>query len=1424
VEQFDPAIAQWFQTRFGQPTGVQAQTWAAVAQGQHVLATAPTGSGKTLAAFLWPIQQLLTGVWPTGQLSVLYISPLKALTADIQRNLQTPLDALTARFHEAGRPIVAPRVMVRTGDTTQLERQRMLRKPPEILATTPESLQLLLLSGPGRLMLRHVRLVVLDEIHDVAQSRRGTLLMAGVEQLADLAEEPQRVALSATVRPLERIARFVGGWLADGRPRPIAIVAPPAQKKLELQVRDPAWHAPHVEGEEGVWPPIVQACRTIAFAHRSTLFFTGSRRSAERLARMMAANDAELETPRPPIADATEQVIQTGGSGWVAAHHGSLSREIRRSVEHRLARGELRAVVATSSLELGIDIGDLDEVVLLGAPRSIASAIQRVGRAGHHVGATSHGTLMPLHAVDALVAATLIPLVQAGKTEEIVPIAAPLDVLPQLIIGLCLTEPRQPDALYDFLRRIDAYHELARGDFDRVLEMLRGAFGDLRMPALLSRLDVDALGNLLARKGMRRLLAESGGVIPDRGYFTARLAGSGAKLGELDEEFVWERRVGDEFSIGAQTWRIAQILDDAVEVTPGKGSRPMPPFWRSEEEAMPAALAHEVAALLQKLDRERHNPKELLQLDAGAQARLQDLVKTQAKATRGLPHATRVVVEACPSATARDDDTGNNLQIIVHAPWGGMVLRPLALALQAAAELDRGEAWVVSTTDLCLGIAAPCPLDDVVDLLRRLTPERIEPLLRQSLGKTGLFGARFREAAGRALLLPRRPNKRIPLWVTRQRAKQMLQMVAEHQDFPLIAEVWRTCLTEWMDLPALGEQLNRLRDGEIALDMVRTAEPSPLAQGLVWSQANEAMYDDDVPGQRIPLGEQAVRVAAHDASMRVPRAILDALRGRLLRTLPGWAPTDLADARAWLYDHVLAPEATWQALHRAAQLEGGDWPMDLAGEVVRIAGGLARKDRGPVVANAPTLLEILGQHGPMLPEDLAALLQVPHDDIAALLELARAQMDVLLRPICRDDEQLFWLLPEHMERLLRLTRAAQRPRLDAMPLTRWPAWRAHWQGLGEQTDATGADALEHALRPLYGLPVAVALWESDVLPARVADYQPAWLDALMDQTDLLWLGSAGQKVALLPRQALELFHDGADVAQTLLADPFARYTVESVAKRTGRQLADVARELWELAFRGGVSNDSFQALRQGLLSDFLPPADPPTRRFGRSMNQTRLHPGAWQSLVVTPAADALEESERNKERVRQLADRHGILFREALAHEVAPQTWQKLLPTMRALELGGELVAGHFVDGAQGLQLASPRALEKLREAVAPRVMWQAAHDPASACGLDLPGLRGWLPSRLAGTHLLWHGETLVAVVKRGGALLEPLVPADDGRLADCLSAFLSRTTRSQSGQHGWVIEKVSDETAARSPYRKLLEGLGFHAEMHDMAWQRWGG
>ena len=1416
IEPLSPQMTAWFHARYGPPTPVQAATWARVAAGEHVLATAPTGSGKTLAAFLWPIDQLLTGAWPAGQLSVLYISPLKALGADIARNLQAPLEAMTQHVRRAGHAPVPLRVLLRTGDTSQADRQRMLRRPPEILATTPESLQLLLLSERGREMLASVRVIVLDEIHNVAASRRGTLLMAGVEQLADLAHEPQRLALSATVRPLERIARFVGGWLPDGKARPVAIVAPPAHKVLTLEVRDPAWTANAEPGAEGAWPAVMRTCREIAFGHRSTLFFTSSRRSAERLARLMAGEDVDA---------------------WVAAHHGSLSKEIRRSVEHRLARGELRAVVATSSLELGIDIGALDEVVLLGAPRSAAAAIQRVGRAGHQVGAPSHGTLLPLHAVDVLVAATLVPLVAAGQTEEIVPIAAPLDVLPQLILGLTLHVARSADAVFDFLRRVDAYRSLDRADFDRVVSMLRGRFGEARLPGLLPRLDLDAAGNLLARAGVRRLLSQSGGVIPDRGYFTARVSGSGAKLGELDEEFVWERRIGDEFSIGAQSWRVDRILDDAVEVSPGRGSRPMPPFWRAEDEAMPAALAAAVARLLQALDAApAHAP--LAWLDQGANERLADLVHRQKQATRGLPHAGRVVVEACPSVTQQvDGERVQSGQVVVHAPWGGMVLRPWGLALQAAAQVDRGEAWVVTTTDLCLGISAPCTPREVVEQLHRLTADRIEPLLRLTLGKSGLFGARFREAAGRALLLPRRSDKRIPLWLTRQRAKQMLQLVAELPEFPMVADVWRTCLTEWMDLTSLAHQLDRLHDGTIALDLVRSAQPSPLSHGLTWSAINTAMYEDDVPENRVPLGERAVRNAVTEGGMRVAPAILEALRGRLLRTLPGWAPADLPDARAWLHDHVLTDPATWRTLHRLARDAGADWPVDLAGEVAVIGDALARRDRAPelqATAAEPTrlaelTLELLAQHGPLRPEDLARLWQLTPDLLAAALESARQRCELLLRPLLQDDETLFWVLPDHAERLLRLTRAARRPQLAAMPLERWPAWRAQWQGLGAEAPARalGAERLEVALRPLMGLPLPAALWESDVLPARLPDYEPAWLDALASATDLIWLGSAGEKIAFLPRQALELFAEGMDStpARALLADPFARYSVESLATRGQRAPAAVATELWQLAFAGAVTNDSLSALRQGLRVDFRPPRDPPrAKRLARMGQPSRLYPGAWQMLAPLAPSDALDAADRDRERVRQLADRHGVLCREALAHEPALLSWQRLLPTMRALELAGELVAGHFIQGIHGLQLALPRALDSLHTPPAPRPLWHAAPDPASACALDVPGLKGWLPARLAGSHLLWHGETLVAVVRRGGALLEPRVAADDSRLRACLAAFLSRTQRAQSGNHGWVVAKIGDEVAARSTYAPLLTELGFHAELTELAWRRWGG
>jgi ATP-dependent Lhr-like helicase len=663
---FDPRVRAWFEARYGRPTDVQRRAWPVIAAGAHALVTAPTGSGKTLAAFLWALDRLLTGAWERGNVRVLYVSPLKALGNDVRKNLLEPLEGLSAAF--GGSPGIG--VQVRTGDTPAAERRAMLRRPPEILVTTPESLNLLLASRGGRSILGGVRTAILDEIHAVAGNKRGVHLMTAVERLVALSGEVQRVALSATVRPLELVAAFVGGVGRDVR-----VVQSAAEKRIELAVRS----VPRAEAGPP-WPALAAELRQVLAANRSTLFFVNNRALAEKLARLLN------EGADPPLA---------------YAHHGSLSREVRSVVETRLKEGSLRGLVATSSLELGIDIGSLDEVVLVQAPRSVHSGVQRVGRAGHAVGATSRGRLYPTHGRDFLEAAVLGPLVEAREVEAVRPVHAPLDVLAQALLAMAGVEELDLDAAYALLRRTFAYRDLSRGAFDRVVGMLRGRYEDVRIRELRPRLLVDpGTGRARAADGVLPLVWRSGGVIPDRGYFALRVAGSGARLGELDEEFVWERRVGDTFALGAQSWRIERITRSDVEVVPG-GRAAMAPFWRADAWSREFETCERIGRFLEEADAALEDPafrERLLRdhrMDEGAADALLGFLRRQREATGApLPHRRHLLVEHVAEDAAR--------QVVFHACWGGRVLRPLAMAVAAAWEERHGGAPEVFTDDDCL--------------------------------------------------------------------------------------------------------------------------------------------------------------------------------------------------------------------------------------------------------------------------------------------------------------------------------------------------------------------------------------------------------------------------------------------------------------------------------------------------------------------------------------------------------------------------------------------------------------------------------------------------------------------------------------------------------------------------------------------------
>ncbi|MEX1311674.1 MAG: DEAD/DEAH box helicase, partial [Candidatus Sulfomarinibacteraceae bacterium] len=840
LQLFSPPTAEWFGARYGEPTDIQKRAWPRIAAGEHVLLTAPTGSGKTFAAFLWALDRLLSGEWEGGATRVLYVSPLKALGNDIERNLTGPLSELRPRFETPDGRTPVVRVASRTGDTPQSERRKMLRSAPEILITTPETLNILLTSKNGRRLLTGLRCVILDEVHAVATSKRGIHLITAVERLTMLSGELQRVALSATVRPLERVARWVGGYRAVGDPRRpdhrargVAVVASEARKRTSLKVTLPATENETEQREpDAFWSSFGRQLRTSIARNRSTLIFGNARRSVEKITRFI--NEAAPER-------------------LAYSHHGALSREIRTEVEQRLKAGELKAIVATSSLELGIDVGAIDEVVMVQTPPSVASTMQRLGRSGHGVGETSRGRLMPLLGRDLLEAAVVARSVLDGEIEEIEPVSGALDVLAQVLLSMVAADDWNADALYEFIRCADPYHHLPRHHFDLVLQMLAGRYSNSRLRNLRPMVSIDAVdGTIRARPGAERLIYLSGGTIPDRGYYQLRIDGSGALLGELDEEFVWERSVGDTFTLGVQTWQVERITHNDVHVSPTQARSAMAPFWRAEELDRSSFVSERMASFLEtvedrldddglaaELERSHH-------MSRGAADSLLRHLREQVAATGCLPHRHRVLIEHTSPPAGR----GSHRQIVLHTLWGGRVNRPFAIALGAAWEARFGmRPEIVHGAD-CVVVVYPSTVE-LEDPFAMVQVGRLEELLRRAVERTGFFGARFREAAGRALLLPRAGRgKRVPLWVNRQRAKELLEAVRVHGDFPLVLEAWRCCLQDEFELEVLRSRLDEIADGRVAVRHVRTETPSPFTAQVAWKQTNELMYEDDVPTAR----------------------------------------------------------------------------------------------------------------------------------------------------------------------------------------------------------------------------------------------------------------------------------------------------------------------------------------------------------------------------------------------------------------------------------------------------------------------------------------------------------------------------------------------------------------------------------------------
>jgi ATP-dependent Lhr-like helicase len=1462
---FHPLVREWFAGHVGTPTDVQTQAWSAIAKGKHVLVTAPTGCGKTLAAFLYAIDRLVTGAWINGETRVLYVSPLRALNNDVRKNLLGPLAGIEAAFAEAGVPFPSVRVMTRSSDTEQSERRRMLRRPPEILITTPESLNILVTSRQGRDILGGLSTVILDEVHALAGGKRGTHLMTAVERLTLLSGEFQRIALSATVEPPEAVAAFVGGYRlgSDGgtatyEARKLEIIRSDAAKTYDLRVRFPAPEElpgasntrpsgaagmrhraneevnsnksidqeaafPKAEGEDSSFLEAL-AGRLLPeiIARRSTLVFANSRRQSEKFARLL--NEKAQENVAWP-------------------HHGSISRELRLAVEEKMKSGELPAIVATNSLELGIDIGALDSVELLSTPPSVASSIQRLGRAGHGVGEVSRGAIHPLHGLDLVKAAVTVKAVAERAVEPVRIVDCPLDVLAQVILAMTVPEEWSLDGLFDFIRTASPFHELPRTLFDLVIEMLAGRYAGTRMRELRPRLSVDRLeGKARAKDGAMYLLSVSGGTIPDRGYFDLRMEGSLAKIGELDEEFVWERQIGDTFALGAQVWKIRRIGAADVEVSPAEGRPGIIPFWRAEEMDRPFAFSERIGKFLAEAEAGLDNPAfrekllaEFRMEETAADAMLSFLRLERDALSGKLPHRHRLVIERIEGAQGKQDA----LQCVLHTLWGGRVNRPFAFALSEAWEQKYGYPLETFATDDAILLMLPHDFGPE-DALSLLAPDNVIPLLRKKLEKTGYFGARFRENGGRALLLPRPGiGRRMPLWINRLRAKKLMEAVLRFEDFPILLETWREILQDDYDLHSLNLVLSELRDGVIEVTEVVTKSPSPFCSGVVFQQTNKYMYEDDTPnaGKTSRLSDSLFRELMKGGNLRprLPGEIVAALEAKLQRTAPGYTPDSGNELLDFLKERIAVPLSEWNALLAACVRDHGKeaalWEAAITTKTeilhengMREALMAAREnlprlrkalmERGDESLLASLLCEWLTFYGPRSPDFAAKAFGLEKTRLESVLPGSVEEGILLFDRFTEGGEESEYCDTQNAERLYRMLRESRRESFPVQPLSRLPLFLANWQNLAPR--GNGMEALRTSLEKLFGRPEIAGEWEESVLPARVEPYYPAWMDSLVQESGLAWFGCGDGKTAFAFPEDFRLYREKSstvarDEAGKLIPGAFGKYGLFDIAKHRGLSTAETHEALWKLAWAGEVSCDSFAALRKGVERGFQPSRAEDSQALSR-WARTRSLTGGWYLLPeVESIVDPLEAAELERERARALLQRFGVVFRDLSFPELPPLQWRRVFRALRLLELAGECVSGRFFDGAPGPQFALPQALRSLRTGLPADTAWfHSATDPASLCGIKFENAPWSLPRRAVGNWVAWLGETPVVSVLKGGKSLAFHLPPGDFRIPSASALFRTLLAREFRPLARLSVETVNNENAQRTPYAEDLSKLGF--------------
>ena len=1537
---FHPAVREWFSGAFSTPTRPQRLGWPAIARGESTLILAPTGSGKTLTAFLWCLNRLMFEEPPAAApgCRVLYVSPLKALAVDIERNLRTPLAGISAVALANGIAATPPSIAIRTGDTPAQERARFLRDPADILITTPESL-FLMLTSRVRERLASIDTVIIDEIHALVPGKRGAHLALSLERLEELRRSNvgsgfsptsgssrtsglQRIGLSATQRPLDEVARFLGGaegrrvssprraaqgrtargrrtksvtaelhaeFADDSRPpiyRPVTIVDASEKKRLELRIEVPIENMGQltkplksfeangrsVSGRPSIWSSIHPRLLELVRTHQSTLLFVNSRRLAERLAGALN---------------------ELAGEPLVRSHHGSLAPAARSDVESLLKAGQIKALVATSSLELGIDMGAIDLVIQIEAPPSVASGLQRIGRSGHQAGASSAGIIFPKFRGDLVACAAISRAMHAGAVESSRYPRNPLDVLAQQIVAMAGLDSWEVDRLFAVVRRAAPFAGLSRAMFEGVLDMLSGRYPSDEFAELRPRVTWDRVRNrVTGREGATRVAIANAGTIPDRGLYGVFLAGADrpVRVGELDEEMVFETQVGETFTLGASTWRVEEITHDRVLVTPAPGEPGKMPFWHGDQAGRPVELGYVIGRLVREL---RALPKAAAigrlvsdhDLDSTAAENLLRYLDEQA-ASGAVPDDRTIVIERCL------DDLGD-WRVCVLTPLGSRIHAPWAMAVAAHVREQSGMDIEVMWSDD--GFVARFPEVERTPDAALLTPgaDAVEALVLRQLGSTSLFAARFREAAARALLLPRRrPGTRTPLWHQRKRAADLLAVASRFGSFPILLETYREVLRDHFDMPALVDTLRRVSTGALRTITIDSRAPSPFAASLLFGYVANYIYDGDAPlaerrAQALSVDQAQLRELVGDAELRelLDPDALEAI-ARQLQHL---------DSRY----HARGPDGLHDLLIRigdltAEELHARSSIPDTAGAV----GALERSQRilPVVIADEPRYIaaedaaryrDALGTVlPPGVPEALLEAVRDPASDL--VMRYARSHGPFTARELGRRyglgaeivDAQLArlaeagrlvegefrpggsereWVEPGVLRSLRTRSLARLRHEVEPVDADAFGRFAMSWHGIG--VGRRGLEALLDAIEQLQGATVPASMLEREILPARLADYEPGMLDTLMAAGDVVWagvepLGERDGRIALFltdhvgrllsPTPAVRSVRlqpgprgRAADV-ETYLRDHGASFFPAILAGTGGGFPQETVDALWELVWSGVATNDTLHALRAYTRADEERPARRPHDGTPRPRRVVPLTAEGRWSLVRASSAPDVSSTDRAAATAQQLLMRHGVVTRETVASEAVAGGFSAVYQVLKAMEEAGRIRRGYFVAGLGGAQFALPAALELLRsardlpESVQSAAL--AATDPANPYGSILrwpdradrmaetptpeaerttadPG-RG--PTRTVGAVVILVDGFAVAYLRRGERELLLAAPEDEplrSRLIrEAARALLRRAAGREAGRRGMLIEEINGMPATAHPSARLFIEEGFAA------------